>query len=592
MRDLLTQHICAAIEAAQAAGDLPALELPAFTLAHPRPEMGDYAASIAMQLARPAKLAPQVIAERIAAQLRANPDFAKIAQAEVAGGFINLRLLPQTLTNVVDDVTRAGEAWGNIDLGHGQKAQVEHGSANPTGYATIGTGRNVITGDTLANALQAAGYDVHREWYVNDAGSQVRVFGASIFAHYAQALGVDEALPVKGYAGDDVVSIAQAIAQKDGRKYLDMPREEAQRALGRMGIDAVMDNIRGTMARLNIRFDNFFSEKSLWTSGLAGEMIEMLSEKGKIVTYEGAQWFTEDGSAIRKGQGRKKTDDEYAEEETPDKDEKGKKLPVQAVVIRSANVITNPEERGTYFASDLPYAWNKVHLRGFNPAIYVWGEDHQADVERVLAGARALGLPDGAVRIVIYRFITLLRSGQEVRMGKRKGNAILVDDVLDDIGSDAFRYVMLSRSVDTKFAFDLDVLKEQSDKNPVYYVQYGHARICSIFARAAERRPQDVPGYEQSALVYEHPSEHALIRKLLELPEVVELVTQTLQPHHLTGYAQSLATAFSKFYDDCPVIREDVPADVMRARLKLAHAARIALAKSLHLMGMTAPERM
>lgn len=261
MRDLLTQHICAAIEAAQAAGDLPALELPAFTLAHPRPEMGDYAASIAMQLARPAKLAPQVIAERIAGQLRANPDFAKIAQAEVAGGFINLRLLPQTLTNVVDDVTRAGEAWGNIDLGHGQKAQVEHGSANPTGYATIGTGRNVITGDTLANALQAAGYDVHREWYVNDAGSQVRVFGASIFAHYAQALGVDEALPVKGYAGDDVVSIAQAIAQKDGRKYLDMPREEAQRALGRMGIDAVMDNIRGTMARLNIRFDNFLARK-------------------------------------------------------------------------------------------------------------------------------------------------------------------------------------------------------------------------------------------------------------------------------------------------------------------------------------------
>lgn len=592
MRDLLTQRVRGAIEAAQAAGELPAFEIPSFTLAHPKPEMGDYAASIAMQLARPARLAPQVIAEKIAAKLRANPDFAAIAQAEVAGGFINLRLLPQTLTRAVDEVVRAGEAWGNIDLGHGQKAQVEHGSANPTGFATIGTGRNVITGDTLANALDAAGYDVHREWYVNDAGSQVRVFGASVFAHYAQALGADEALPVKGYAGEDVVGIGQAIAQKEGRKYLDMPREEAQRALGRMGIDAVMDNIRATMKRLNIHFDNFFSEKSLWTSGLANEMINDLVGKGQIVEFDGAQWFTEDGSPIRKGQGRKKTDDEYAEEDAPDKDEKGKKLPVQAVVIRSANVIANPDERGTYFASDLPYAWNKVQVRGFNPAIYVWGEDHQADVERVLAGARALGLPDGAVRIIIYRFITLLRSGQEVRMGKRKGNAILVDDVLDEIGSDAFRYMMLSRSVDTKFAFDLDLLKEQSDKNPVYYVQYGHARICSIFARASERRPADVPGYEQSALVYEHPSEHALIRKLLELPEVVELVTQTLQPHHFTGYAQSLATAFSKFYDDCPVIREDVPGDVMRARLKLAHAARIALARTLHLMGMNAPEKM
>lgn len=590
IRDTLIEHLHAAIAAAQAAGDLPAFDVPAFSLAHPKPDMGDYAASVAMQLARPAKLAPPVIAERIAKHLPAVVP--AMYTCEIAGGYINFRLIPAYLAGQVDAVVNAGEAWGNIDLGRGRAAQVEHGSANPTGFATIGTGRNVITGDTLANTLEAAGYRVHREWYVNDAGSQVRAFGASVYAHYCQALGVDEPFPPKAYMGDDVAQIAREIAGRDGRMYLDMPPDEARKALGRLGIDAVMDRIRATLSRLGIRFDNYFSERSLWTSGLATDMLEQLRRRGLIIEHEGAQWFSEDGSPIRGGQGKQRTDDEYAEEVIPDKDEKGRRLPVQAVVIRSARVIADPAERGTYFASDIPYAWNKVMLRGFNPAVYVWGEDHQADVERVYAAARALGLPDGAVRIVIYRFITLMRGGQEVRMGKRKGNAIWADDVLDDIGSDAFRYIMLSRSVDTRFAFDLDLLKEQSDKNPVYYVQYGHARICSIFARANERRPADVAGFDAESLAPEHPSELVLIRKLLELPEVVEQVAITLQPHHYTAYAQSLATAFSKFYDDCPVIREDVPAPLMRARLKLAHAARLTLAKTLRLMGMNTPERM
>ena len=482
IREHLNALVAQAIRDAQTAGELPAFEIPSITVERPRqPEMGDYASAVAMQLARMAKLPPPRIAQVIAARIPAHDQFT----VELAGNFINFRLSPAFLTHEVNEVLMRGDDWGNIDLGHGHKAQVEHGSANPTGYATVGTGRNVIVGDTLANTLEAAGYDVQREWYVNDAGSQVRVFGNSVFARYAQALGHDEPLPERGYGGEDVQEIGQIIAQREGDKFLNMPREDAVRALGRLGIDVVMENIVKTLARLNIRYDSFFSEKSLWTSGLAGEMLERLRDKGLIIEHDGAMWFTEDGSPVRAGQGQRRTAEEYAagpvhtsEEAIAEEDEadKGKPQVIQAVVIRSPKVIANPDERPTYFASDIPYAWNKVQLRGFNPAVYVWGEDHQADVPRVLAAARALGLPDGAVRIIIYRFITFLSAGKEVRMGKRKGNALLIDDIVNETGPDAFRYIMLSRSVDTKFAFDLDLLREQNDKNPVYYVQY---RSCT-----------------------------------------------------------------------------------------------------------------
>jgi arginyl-tRNA synthetase len=601
IREHLNALVAQAIRDAQTAGELPAFDLPAISVERPRqPEMGDYASTVAMQLARPAKLPPPKIAQVIAARIPAHEQFA----VEVAGNFINFRLSPAFLAHEVEVVLERGEAWGDIDLGKGGKAQVEHGSANPTGYATVGTGRNVVVGDTLANTLQAAGYDVHREWYVNDAGSQIRVFGSSVFARYAQALGVDEPLPERGYGGEDVQEVAQTIAQREGDKFLNLPREEAVRALGRLGIDLVMARIAQTLARLNIRYDNFFSEKSLWTSGLAHELLEQLQEKGLIVEHEGAMWFTEDGSPIRAGQGKRRTAEEYASGETdePEEDEedKGKPKPMQAVVIRSPNVIANEDERPTYFASDIPYAWNKVQVRGFNPAVYVWGEDHQADVPRVMAAAKALGLPDGAVRIIIYRFITFLSAGKEVRMGKRKGNALLIDDIVNETGPDAFRYIMLSRSTDTKFAFDLDLLREQNDKNPVFYVQYGHARICSIERKAEEEswltgdwrsEPGDSPAQSKiQNLHYDHPSELMLIRKILELPEVVELVARTLQPHHYTTYAREVTQMFSKFYEDCR-IKGSAPA-VIHARLQLARAARLTLAKTLRLMGMTAPERM
>jgi arginyl-tRNA synthetase len=594
VRAHLIKLVEAALANAQAAGDLPPLPKMNVSVEHPRQtEMGDYATNISLQLARLAKMPPQKIAELLSGHLSI-PDTQTIFPAsaarepaftvEVVGGFINFRLTPACLACAVEEVIRQDTQWGTIDLGKGRKAQVEHGSANPTGYATVATGRNVVVGDTLANTLEAAGYQVHREWYINDAGSQVRVFGQSVFARYAQALGRDEPMPERGYLGDDVKEVGALIAAREGDRFLQMPKEQAAREIGRLGIELVMERIKQTMARLNIRYDYFFSEKSLWTSGLGEQMLGLLRARGLVIEHDGALWFSEDGSPIRSGQGLLRSDEEYAE--TPD--DEGKALPVQAVLIRSPRVIPDPEERPTYFASDIPYAWNKVMIRGFNPAIYVWGEDHQGDVPRLYAAARALGLPEGAIRIVIYRFITLMSGGQEVRMGKRKGNALLIDDLLDEIGADAFRYIMLSRSIDTKFAFDLDVLKQQNDENPVYYVQYGHARICSIERKALEE------GWETAVpaggLRYDHPSEQALIRKLMQLPEIVELVATTLQPHHYTTYAREVAGAFSKFYEDCRI--KGSPPEMAYARLMLARAARLTLARTLKLMGMTAPDRM
>lgn len=598
IRDHLKHLVTQAIERAQASGDLPAFDIPAFTIEHPKQAgMGDYSASVAMQLARAARLAPPQIAQKIARHLQTGD----IATVEVVGGYINFRLTPAFLSRQVDAIVAAGDTWGNIDIGAGQSIQVEHGSANPTGPLTVAAGRNVVIGDTLANVLAAAGYRVHREWYVNDAGNQIRHFGASVYARYMQQLGHDEPFPEDGYRGDYITDIAKAIIAREGDRYAGLPHDEARRALGKLGIDAMMDSVRASLARMRIAYDNFFSERSLYESGLFERVLAVLREKGLLVEHDDALWFSEDGSPIVDA-GKPVADvDDAARSRLQNQ----KSKIVQAVVIRSPRVIADPAERPTYFASDIAYVWNKLVERGFDRAIYVWGEDHQGDVPRLIAATKALGLDPQRVTLLIYRFITLMRGGQEVRMGKRAGNIVTLDDVVDEVGADATRYVLLSRSIDTRIIFDLDVVKQQSEDNPVFYPQYAHARICSIFRKAAEMTgggstsaPTEAGAQQFDALTdqssseetYAHPSELNLIRKLLEWPEVVELVATTLQPHHLTTYAQSLAATFNAFYRDCRIIGE-APA-VYAARMKLARATRITLARTLSLMGMSAPERM
>lgn len=593
---MIREHIHAvvaqAIAVAQTAGTLPAFEPPDFTIDRPRQaEMGDYAASVAMQLARVARMAPPKIAEVIAQHIPPSDDYA----VEVAGGYVNFRLSPGYLNRQIGEVLAQGAAWGNVDIGRGAWAQVEHGSANPTGYATIGTGRNVTVGDTLANTLEAAGYAVHREWYINDRGAQIVRFGASLYTHYCAVFGVDVPLPPKGYPGDDVVAVAQAIAGREGDRLLKLPQDEASRYLASAGVELMMENIKRSLGRLGVRFDNYFSETSLHTSGLAERMLAELRERDVILEHDGAIWFSEDGSPIRAGQGVKR--DDYAEDEAGDAEEEGASTAVQAVMFRSPRISPDPLDRPTYFFSDVPYLWNKLVERAFKLAVYVWGEDHQADVPRLHAAARVLGLDSDAIKILIYRFITVMRGGKEARMGKRAGNAIWIDDLIDEVGKDAVRYTLLSRSIDTKIVFDIDMLKEQNDKNPVYYVQYGHARICSIARKAPEALGLSADEIERQIAArptaLAHASEFALARKILEWPEVVAMVVATLQPHHFTTYAYALCSVFSKFYDDCPVFKEPrPPQDVMYSRMRLARAAQLTLARVLRMMGMDTPERM
>ena len=581
IREQLKQSITEAILKAQAAGDLPAFDLPPFTVDHPRQaQMADYAVSVAMQLARSARLAPPVIAQRIVKHLA----LGNIATFELANAYINLRLTPEYLTQQVDAILSAGDNWGNIGIGAGQTVQVEHGSANPTGPLTVAATRNVVIGDTIANALDAAGYQVQREWYVNDAGNQIRHFGESIYARYAQCLGHAEPFPEDGYRGEYITEIARGIVEREGDKYMALPLIEARRALGRLGIDMMMDGVRASLARIGIRYDNFFSEKSLYDSGLFERVLPILRQKGLLIEHDDALWFCEDGSPIVKADTREAKDGNGAEEET-----EAKPKVVQAVVIRAPRIIPDPSERPTYFASDIAYLWNKLVDRAFDRVIYVWGEDHQGDVPRLFAAVRALGLDEKRIVLLIYRFITLMRDGEEVRMGKRAGNIVTLDDVVDEVGADATRFVLLSRTIDTKITFDMGLVKKQSDENPVYYVQYAHARICSILRKASDAGAGGEPA-TTDPYMFQHPSELALIRKLLELEEVVEQVATQLQPHQFTTYAQSLATTFSGFYRDCHVLGEAPP--VTAARLKLVQAARNTLARVLSLMGMSAPERM
>ncbi len=546
--------------AAQAAGDLPPFEVP-----DPVPVQrsrhkahGDYASPVCMGLAKVLRRAPIQIARAVVPHIPA-ADF--IGKVEVAPpGYINFTLDDGWVARQVPVVLEAGEQWGAVDRGHGERVQVEFVSANPTGPITIGSARNAVIGDTLAAILEAAGYAVEREYYVNDAGSQVRIFGESVLARYAEALGVEGVpFPEKGYRGDYVVELGKQLAAEVGDRYLTMDRKEAVRAVARWAVEQMLESIRVDLAAIRVTFDSWFHERWLYERGLFDEVLARLREKGYVVEHDGAVWFR-----------------------SPD-------LEKDAVLIRSPQVIPEPSERPTYLASDVAYLWDKLVVRGFRRAIYVWGADHHGDVPRVKAAAKALGLDPDRLVFILYQLVTLLRGGEEVRMSKRRGDFVTLRELVDEVGPDPIRFMMLTRTVDVKLDFDLDLAVEQSDRNPVYYVQYAHTRIAGVLRHAqAQGWPLDTAG---DAARLTHPSELALIRKMLELPEVIVLAADNYAPHHLTAYAMDLAALFHAFYRDCRIVNPDEP-ELTAARLMLARAAKVVLARVLHLMGMDAPERM
>lgn len=561
LRSRVTELLRVALNAAQASGDLPTFAVPEEVLVEQSRHAahGDYGSPVCLGLARVLHRAPIQIAGVIVEHVPEAPFIAEVAVAPP--GFINFTLDDGWVASRVPAILEAGDSWGDVGVGGGSRVQVEFVSANPTGPITIGSARNAVIGDALAAVLESAGYAVDREYYVNDAGSKVRHFGGSILSRYAEQFDVEIPFPEKGYPGDYVTDLALSAAETFGRRYLDMDHDVAVRELGRWGIGQVLEGVESDLAQLGVRFDNWFSERSLYETGLFGEMMAKLAAGGYLLEYDGATWF-----------------------QHPDLDK-------DAVLVRSPQVIPNPEDRPTYLASDIPYLWNKLEVRGYDKAIYVWGADHHGDVPRVQAAARALGVDEDRLVFIIYQMVTLMRGGEEIRMSKSSGEFVTLRELVDEVGPDPIRYMMLTRTVDVTLDFDLDLAVEQSDRNPVYYVQYAHTRIAGVLRHAAEQGwDVDAPG-DPSLLT--HPSELALIRKMLVLPELITMAAANLAPHHLTTYATELAAQFHAFYRDCRIV-SDVPeeASLTAARLMLARTAKSVLARVLHLMGMSAPDQM
>ena len=554
----LAELIEKAIKKAQRKKELPKYDSPPVLVERPKQaEHGDYSTSVAMQSARHARMAPMVIAQAIVKRL---PESEFVGEVDIAHpGFINLTLAPEWLAQQVEVIRTSGERWGDVDIGQGKRVQVEYGSANPTGPLHVGFGRNVVIGDTLANILAAAGYQVQREYYVNDAGTQIQLFGQSLYARYAQALGQEAEMPEDGYQGQYISDWAQDIVAAHGDEYLQMDYEEAVQALADLGVnEKVLGSVRADCAQLSIFYDNWFSERSLFSGGTFDHVMSLLRQRDHLELREGAVWFN-------------------MQDLGGDKDE---------VLIRSTG-------QPGYFASDIAYHYNKFITREFDWVIDVWGADHQGHVPRMKAMMRSLGLDPERLTLILYQLVTLKEDGEDIRLSKRAGTMVRLNEVLDDVGADAVRFFLLTSTIDSQMDFDLTLARQQSQENPVYYVQYAHARIASILRHAAEQGWTTQRYAEGDVTLLTHPSELALIRKMLELPEVVEMSALRLAPHHLPHYAQDLASTFHSFYRDCRVVSSE-PADseLTRARLKLVEACQITLARVLALIGVSAPDAM
>jgi len=552
IKDKLVELLIQAVNEAQEQGKLPSVSLPPVTVAHPQnAEHGDYASSLPLKLARATSVKPLVIAEDIAGSIVPGPEIDTVRVAPP--GFINFTLKADWLTAQVDSILQAGDAYGDIDLGEGRRVQIEFVSVNPTGPLHVGHGRGAILGSVLASVLTAAGYSVEKEYYINDAGAQTRAFARSLYARYQQELGVSVEMPVDGYVGSYMVELAKEIIAKEGDRFLTLPEPEAVSGLGQLGLDRMLGQIRTDLEVLGVTFDIWFSEQSLYDGGQYEKVKSILEKGGYVAEKEGATWFI--STALGE-----------------DKD----------------NVIVRGDGSPTYFAADIAYHYNKFAERRFDRVIDIWGADHHGHVSRMKAVLGAFGVDPERLGVIIAQLVTLRRGDELVRISKRSGDIITLREVIDEVGADACRFFFLSRSADSQMDFDLELAKKQSADNPVYYVQYAHARIASILRLAGER---GIDFHDGDVSLLTAEPELSLIRKMLLLPEIIEAVANTLEPHHLAYYAQELATVFHGFYTQCRVVslQDEV---LSKARLKLVAAAKLVLARTLYLMGMTAPETM
>ena len=554
IQERISRLIAEALLRAQRDEVLPFVELPEPGVERTqKPEHGDFACALPLRLARPMRMSPMAIAERVVERIDA--DYA-IERAWVAPpGFVNFSLAPSWLVSRIEDILEAGPSFGSSNLGAGRRVQVEFVSVNPTGPLHVGHARGAVFGSALANVLEAAGYEVQREYYVNDAGNQIDTFGRSLLARYLQLSGRDAPLPEDGYRGDYMLDIAGDLKGEVGDRFLDVDETRAAAELGGLGVSRMIDRIRADMSDIRVTYDEWFSERSLYEEGQYDRAMALLEERGHLAERDGATWF---GS--------------------------------QALGDNEDRVLVRRNGAPTYLASDVAYHLNKFVDRGFDRVIDVWGADHQGQVLSMKAVAKALDVEPDRLALLLYQLVTLKRGGENVRASKRSGDLVTLRELIDEVGADACRFFFLSRSPESQMEFDIDLAKEQSAENPVYYVQYAHARIAGILRLAAERGI-DFSGGDLSLLV--HEAELSLIRKMLLLPELVGQMATALEPHHLPHYSVELATAFQRFYERCRVV-SSLPEDLelSRARLRLAEAARTTLARCLDLMSMDAPEEM
>ena len=574
-KDQVSQLTDRAYQAAAAAGVLPAGVTVKGSVEIPKdPQNGDYASSFAMAGAKTMKMAPRAIAQAVADHMDLTGTI--FASVEIAGpGFLNFRLGPKWYGDVLADIETEGAQYGQSQEGQGKKVMVEFVSANPTGPMHMGNARGGVLGDTLANILRRDGWDTWKEFYVNDAGNQINKFAVSIQARYLQLLLGEDAVPFPedGYHGEDIKELAKGFYEAHGDSYRDTPEAERLEALAAFGLKHNIPRMQEDLRRYGIEYDQWFYESSLHESGYVAETVALLTEKGWTYEKDGALWL-QTAQLLRQkylaeGKSEKQVD----------------KLDLKDDVLRRANGFY------TYFAADIAYHRNKLAVRGFDLTIDVWGADHHGHVARLQAALDGLGL-DGSHRLVVVlmQLVNLLQDGQPVRMSKRSGKAIALHDLLDEVSVDAARYFFNSRSATSPVDFDLGLAVREDSENPVYYVQYAHARICTLVARLAGEGQPVLPAAQIQADLLASPEELALVRALARFPEEIHAAARDFDPSRINRYLVELAGLFHRFYSACRIKGEE-PA-LLAARLKLADSVRAVLANGLGLLGVTAPEKM
>lgn len=528
-------------------------EIPAIQLEKPKEKAhGDFASNIAMQLARVLKKAPRQIAEDIVTHL--DEAAAGVEKVEIAGpGFINFFMKDDFLASVVQTVITQGENYGKSDDGAGKRVQVEFVSVNPTGDLHLGHARGAAYGDVLANVLAAAGYDVQREYYINDAGNQIDQLAVSIEVRYLEALGIEAEMPEDGYYGQDIIEIGKKLAKEHGDSWANEERSKRLSFFREYGLTYELDKIKRDLDAFGVHFDNWFSETSLYENGQVIDAVQALTAGDFTYEKEGATWFK---STI------------YGD----DKD----------------RVLIKKDGTYTYLTPDIAYHKDKLE-RGFDHLINVWGADHHGYVPRMKAAIQALGYPANKLSVNIIQLVNLFENGEKVRMSKRTGRAVALRELMDDVGKDAVRYFFVMRSNDSPLDFNLDLARSESNENPVYYIQYAHARICSMLRNAKDKGFTDVSEFDASLLTTE--KEVDLLKHLGALPQVITDAAEKEAPYRMTQYAFELATLLHSFYNAEKVIDEE-NTELTKARIALMQAVKITIANVANIIGINAPESM